>query len=67
MVRLSGVVVIDQMRSEAVHHFREVREMLVEGRIDDANDYLDHLSAYSRLCHDLVIRLIELATGIRYV
>ncbi len=54
------------MWSEAVRHFKLVRGMLIEGRIDDANDYLERLAAYSRCLHDLVIRLIELATGIRY-
>ena len=60
------LVVGDRVIREALHHFSEVREMLIEGRVDDANDYLGRLAACSRCCHDLVIRLIELATGIRY-
>ncbi|GLZ29906.1 hypothetical protein Lesp02_20960 [Lentzea sp. NBRC 105346] len=66
-----GRHVSESIRNEAIEHCELVWPLLVQGRIDDskidqANDYLGALASHSRLMHDIVILMIERATGVSW-
>lgn len=59
----------DPVMREAVHHFTQVMDKIStndKAEIAEATTYLTELAQTNRSMHDLVVRLVEMRTGIAW-